>query len=233
MTVPVSPDELTGPPHGGMTPDRSENETMLQRTIPATLVALVVLSLALVAWPADSATARRTGAVADAFEVDAAHSTLIFRIRHFGVCWFHGRINQPTGDFLLDANDLESSYVNVEVELRRMDAGNRSRDQFLLSPDFFNAKEYPTASFRSSRISRDDDGTFRATGTFTMHGVSKEITVPLTDYAEADVPKFGYRAGFEAIFTVNRSDFGMDARIDDGTLGDATRITIAVEGVRR
>ena len=206
---------------------------MMNRTIPTVLTLLCALGLALAVWPSAPATARRTVEIADAFEVDASHSTLIFRVRHFGVCWFHGRINQPTGSFLLDPDNLDASFVNVEVELRRMDAGNRSRNQFLMSPDFFNAKEYPTASFRSEQISRDDSGTFLATGIFTMHGVSKQITVPLGDYAEADVPKFGYRAGFESIFTVKRSEFGMTSRIDDGTLGDETRITIAVEGVRR
>lgn len=167
-----------------------------------------------------------------ALEIDPAHSTLNFKVRHFGVSNFYGRVNQPKGWFLIDPDDLDHSFIQASVAVKNMDAGNDSRNRLLIGPDFFNAREYPETTFVSSRIVKTDDG-YAATGTFTMHGVEREITAELREYTARDTTKFGYRAGFDAVFTVNRSDFGMDKFVAEGTLGDEVTIIAALEGVRR
>jgi polyisoprenoid-binding protein YceI len=158
---------------------------------------------------------------------------LIYRVRHFGVSSFYGRVNLPAGRFRVDDGDLAGSFVEITAELRHMDAGDDNRDRFLASPDFFNVREYPTATFRSSRIGKTGDGTYEATGSFTMHGVTREVTAAIEGYATAQTGRFGFRAGFEAILNVKRSDFGMDLFVKEGTLGDEVRIVAAIEGVQR
>ena len=67
-----------------------------------------------------------------------------------------------------------------------------------------------------------------------MHGVKKPITATLTWFGVKDTEsRFGIRAGFEATFTIKRSDFGMNTYIKEGTLGDDVTLTIALEGVRK
>lgn len=195
------------------------------------IVAVMFLPLVAFAPVATEENAIQTGVTP--FEVDVAHSMLVYRIRHLNVAYFHGRIKQPTGSFLIDRDNLKNSSVHVVAEIKNMDAGNRSRDQFLKSPDFFNARDFPTVEFKSTSIRQIDEKTYEVTGTFTMHGVTKEITTTLEEYTEADAGKLGYRAGFETTFTVKRSEFGMDKFVKEGTLGDEVRITAAIEGVQR
>ncbi len=205
---------------------------MLKRVFPALLL-LALVAVGAIGLSAPSLQATPASGIAGApFDVDAGHSTIVFRLRHFGVAWFYGQIQKPTGTFLIDPNDLAGSELDLKIEIKNMDAGNRSRDQFLKGPDFFNAKEYPTATFKSKSIKQVDGATFEVTGVFTLHGVSKTVTVPLTDYAEASTTKFGYRAGFECTLTFNRSDYGIDQYVKEGTLGDEVRLIVSIEGKR-
>ena len=93
-------------------------------------------------------------------------------------------------------------------------------------------REHPTAEFKSKTIRRTEKG-YEADGTFTMRGVTKNITVPIADFTTAPTERFGFRGGFECVFTVKRSEFGMDLFIKEGTLGDDVQITASIEGVQR
>lgn len=195
--------------------------------------ALGLAAVGMVIASASGTAALGAGVRADQeFDVDIVHSTLNFRLRHFNVAYFYGRINRPEGVFLLNSADPAKSHVTITAELAKMDAGDENRNKFLLSPDFFNGREYPTAEFRSTSVKKTDDTTWEAAGNFALHGVTKPITVRLTEYAETKsaIPKFGYRAGFLCVFTIKRSDFGVDMYAKDGTLGDEVQITAAIEG---
>jgi polyisoprenoid-binding protein YceI len=123
--------------------------------------------------------------------------------------------------------------VKVVIEIKNMDAGNDTRNRFLTGPDFFNVREYPTAEFASTSIRKHDDGSYEATGPLTMHGVTREVAVRINEYTEKQTERFGFRGGFECVFDVNRSDFGMDLFVNEKTetLGDPVRIIAAIEGV--
>jgi len=208
----------------------------MHRAAVTTTLILSACSAALLAYtgsavsaPVAPATLQVKGAP---FEIDSAHSTVHYRIRHFGVSNFYGRINAPRGSFKLDGADLAGSSISIEMEIKNMDAGNDSRNRFLLSPDFFNAREFPTASFKSTAVRAAGEGAFEITGEFTMHGVTKTLTVRAEEYTEATLAKFGHRAGFECRFALKRSDFGMNLFVQEGTLGDEVVIIAAIEGVQ-
>jgi len=167
----------------------------------------------------------------DDFHVDPGHSTIIFKIRLHSVTNFYGRVNAPQGSFLL-TDDPAESHVEIKIATKNIDGGLKTRNQYLAGVDFFNAREYPEASFKSESVTRIDDETFEATGSFTMRGKTVPMTVRLRDYAEADMGRLGYRAGFEVRFTVKRSDFEMTAHLDDGQLGDEVEIIVAIDGGR-
>lgn len=164
------------------------------------------------------------------YEIDPAHSTLNYRIRHLGVNYFFGRINMPEGEFLLDANDLANSRVLVSVPIKNMDGGNEGRNKFLTGIDFFNATEFPTAEFKSKSIKSIDAATWEATGDFTLHGVTKTITVKLEEYAAVKTSRFGHRAGFFVSFNIKRSDYGMSNFMDENMLADEVLIFAGIEG---
>lgn len=170
---------------------------------------------------------------AQSFTVDSGHSAALFRITHLGVGAFHGRFNEVKGSVTWSDENLAGSSVEVEIPIGSLDSNSEKRDQHLKSPDFFSAKQFPVMTFKSSSIKKEGQG-YAITGTLTLRGVSKEITIQATKIGEGDRgPRFGYRAGFETLFTIKRSDYGMTWGVKNKALGDEVRVTIALECLRK
>ncbi|RJP34917.1 MAG: YceI family protein [Phycisphaerales bacterium] len=168
--------------------------------------------------------------MADAYKIDPVHSTAIFRVQHFGAGQFYGRFNDVSGQFTFDGSSAESLTFDVTVKVDSVDTGTAKLDGHLKSPDFFNARENPTLTFRSKSAKLVRGATYSVTGELTIHGVTKSVTVNVEHAGTADQGQ-GKRCGFEAIFELQRSDYGMTYGIDRGMLGDDTRVIVSLEGV--
>ncbi len=166
---------------------------------------------------------------AERYKVDPVHTAVVFRCRHLGVSYSYGVFNEIGGRFAFDAADPVKSSCQLEIKTESIDTNNKKRDQHLKGPDFFDAKRYPTITFVSTAVSKAGDR-YEVTGDVTMHGVTKRITAPMEYVGSAKDPLGGYRCGFESVFTVKRSDFGMNNMI--GPVGDEVRIIVSVEGIR-
>lgn len=173
---------------------------------------------------------RLTGEAAEQYSIDSTHSMALFRVQHLGAGNFYGRFNDVTGTISLtgDEADLAPSF-DVTVAIESVDTGTGNLDNHLRSPDFFNQTEFPDMTFRSSNAVKRDGNVYDVTGDLSIHGVTREVTVPVEFVGSADLGR-GKRVGFEAKFTVNRSDFGMNYGIERGMLGDETMIIVSLEG---
>lgn len=168
----------------------------------------------------------------ETFEVDAVHSSVIFRIAHAGVTNFYGRFNEIKGTFTVAEGGTGS--VSVSIPVASVDTANKMRDDHLKGPDFFSAEQFPEITFKSDAVKNTGGNKYEAKGTLTMHGVSKEVTIALERIGTKDLgEKFGYRTGFEAMVTVKRSEFGMAYGVDMGMLGDEVKLILGIEGVRK
>src|SRR5262245_16340109 len=186
-----------------------------------------VAALALAGAPASAPAA----ATADKYDVDPVHSFVFFKIKHLGVGYVWGRINGPTGAILLDEATPSGSSVSVDLKADNVDTGVEKRDQHLKSPDFFNAKQFPTISFKSKSVKKSGDSGFEVTGDFTLLGVSKEITITLNHVGTGKDPMGNIRTGFDGSLTVKRSDYGMKQMLDMAS--DDVLITLSIEGTRK
>ena len=130
-----------------------------------------------------------SGAVhaADTYQVDPVHSTAIFKINHFNMAPFYGRIVGPTGTFVLD-EDFTKSTFQIELAIDKIDTANEKRDNHLKGPDFFNAKQYPTVTFKSTSIKKGDGETYDVTGDLTLHGVTKPVTLKVEKTGQGKDP---------------------------------------------
>lgn len=165
---------------------------------------------------------------AKAFAVDAVHSVVIFRVSHNEVGTFYGRFNEISGSFLLDEANPSGGMLDFTVNLPSVDTANQKRDDHLRSPDFFNTALNKTATFKSKSIASDGDG-FKVEGDFTMMGVTKPVTVKVTS-AGMKTGNRGELAGFDAKFSLKRSDFGM-TKFAEG-IGNDVVVMVGVEGTR-
>ncbi len=168
---------------------------------------------------------------ADSYKVDSAHGVAIYKIQHLGVSNAYGMFKEPTGAVVFDAADPSKSSFEFEVKTDNVITGNEKRDAHLKSPDFFNAKQFPTITFKSTAVKAAGENKFEVTGDLTLHGVTKSITLTIAKTGEADTGKMGYRTGWQTIVDLKRSDYGMNNMV--GPVGDDVQLTIAFEAVKQ
>lgn len=190
--------------------------------------ALIIGLACLAALPAAEAQAPPAVGGDDAFDVDPVHSTIIFGISHMGVGYFYGRFNSPYGTFYIDPDEPSKSSFDITVDTDNVDTHNGRRDGHLKSADFFNAREFPKITFKSTEVKNAGKDKYRVTGELSIHGVTKPVTVEIEHLGTAEVEGRGRMAGFRTGFTLSRSDYGVDYM--PGALGDEVTLLIGVEG---
>ena len=171
-----------------------------------------------------------TALAADNYKVDPVHSTSAFRIIHAGAAPFWGRFNEPTGTFALDDADPTKSTFTIELKAGNVDTANAKRDAHLKSPDFFNAKQFPSITFKSTAVKKGEGNMLEVSGNLTMHGVTKPITAQVELTGKGEFPPGQQRAGVEATMTVKMSDFEIKAM--PGALSDEVKVIVALEGTK-
>ncbi len=170
---------------------------------------------------------------ADNYSVDGGHSAALFKVKHAGIAYTHGRFDKflETSAVVWDAaNPAASSFV-IAIDPESVNTGIEKRDQHLRNPDFFDAKQFPAFGFTSTAVKKLDDTTYEVTGNLTIHGVTKPLTVKALKTGEGKDPWGGYRIGFETSFTVKRSDFGMTKVTE--SVGDDVAITFSIEAKKK
>jgi polyisoprenoid-binding protein YceI len=173
--------------------------------------------------------------IAGTWAIDPQHSRIGFAVRHLMINDVHGSFNDFEGTVIVDEKDLTKSSVEFTAKVASIDTNVPQRDAHLKSPDFFDAEKYPEITFKSTRVERAGNN-FRAIGTFTMHGVSKTITIPFRASGPI-VDGFGYtRASVEADLQLNRQDYGVkwNQVLDKGGLAvdNIVRIDLDLEAVK-
>jgi len=163
------------------------------------------------------------------YAIDPAHAGVTFKISHMGLSWTYGRFNTLSGGFTIDASDAAKSSFNLSIKTDSIDTGNAMRDGHLKSPDFLNVKQYPAISFKSTSVKQAKNG-YEVTGDFTMHGVTKSITMTLVGGRKAEV-KGVERTGFSADLRIKRSEYGITKFKD--MIGDEVVISISFEGTKK
>ena len=169
-------------------------------------------------------------AFATNYSIDPGHSFVQFRIQHLGYSWLIGRFNELKGDMSWDSTNPEASSIKVTVDTNSIDTNHAKRDKHLRSSDFLNVGDYPLATFTSSAYSGTaEQGTL--SGTLTIHGVTKEVSFPVTRIGEGDDPWGGYRVGFEGKLDITRADYDMTYNL--GPKSESMTLELYVEAIRK
>ncbi len=170
-------------------------------------------------------------AAPETFKIDPVHSSVGFKIRHLGISWVNGSFKDYEGQVTLDPEKPETSSVQIAVKAASVDTGNEKRDGHLRNADFFDVEKFPTLTFKSTKVEKTAEGTYRVTGDFTLMGVTKAVTVNFTGTEEVKGMQGETRRGGETSFTIKRSDYGMKNSL--GPVGDDVHISLAFSGVKQ
>jgi len=167
---------------------------------------------------------------ADTFKVDPVHSFVLFSVQHLHITNTYGRFNDISGTVIFDKDNPSNSSVELSVQVESLDTHNSIRDRSVKSPDFFDAKQFPTMTFKSTKVEGNGD-TLKVSGDLTIHGVTKPMTVDFKKGGEGKGVFGEMRGGGETRFTIKRSDFGMN--FQQGAVGDEVNITLSLEGIKK
>ena len=168
------------------------------------------------------------------YHLDPPHTTIEFVVRHLMITKVRGHFTKFDGTLELPSGSDVPSSISVTIDAASIDTREEQRDAHLRSADFLEVEKYPQLVFRSDRV----EGTpaeFKAYGTLTLHGVTRDVTLDGTFEGRTGDPWGGTRVGYSAHTTINRKDFGLtwNAALETGgvVVGDEVRIELNVQAV--
>jgi polyisoprenoid-binding protein YceI len=181
------------------------------------------------------ATPLPAGLTSGAYDLDPAHTTAAFSVRHAGIAKVRGTIGVTSGTITV-GDDLESSSVTAELDAESVNTGDAGRDGHLKSADFWHAEENPAWTFTSTAIRPDGDA-YIISGDLTINGVTKGVELETEFTGTAKDPFGNDRAGFEASLEISRKEFGLtwNASLETGgfLVGEKVKITLDVSAIAK
>jgi polyisoprenoid-binding protein YceI len=170
------------------------------------------------------------------WNLDPTHSAVNFTVRHMVISKVRGNFGKFTADVKLDPTNLATATAQVSIDVGSVNTGVADRDNHLKSPDFFEAAKFPAITFASKSVAVKSKEAFTLTGTITMHGVTKDITLDGEFGGTAKDPWGNDRAGFALKGSLNRKDFGLawNQALETGgvLVGESVELNIELELIR-
>lgn len=166
------------------------------------------------------------------WNIDPVHSTLSFVVRHAMVTKVRGSFTDWNATVTVDGDNLAQSHAEASIKVASVDTRVADRDEHLRSADFFDAEQFPEATFASTTAEIDAEGNGTVTGDLTIKGVTKPVTLKVETLGVAEDPSGETRWGFEASTTIDRTEFGIDfnAPMNSGGLLLSKDIKVEIEG---
>jgi polyisoprenoid-binding protein YceI len=176
-------------------------------------------------------------AAPESYTLDPYHTYPQFEVEHLGMSKMRGRFDKSAGKFTIDqtakTGSLELTVQTASITTGDNDKGNRprARDEHLRSPDFFNTAEFPTMSYKSTKVNFRGDAPDSIEGLLTLIGVTKPLTLHVENFKCGPHPASKKAmCGGNAVATLKRSDFGMKYIIP--AVADEMKLWFEFEGYK-
>ena len=167
---------------------------------------------------------------ADNYTIDPSHTWPVFAVNHLGFSTQRGRFNKTSGKIILDAAAKKGS-VDLTIETASLDMGFDKWDEHMKSEDFFNVGQFPSMHFTSDKLVFDGDKVVAAEGSFTLLGITKPLTLTVSNFRCAPHPMNKKpTCGADITATLKRSEFGMTKYVP--AVSDEVKISVPVEAVK-
>lgn len=189
-------------------------------------MALAVGLAAFLTLPANAATTT--------WQIDPRHTSAEFAVTHLMISTVQGEFHGVKGTINLDDKDITKSSVDVTMDVASVDTREPDRDKDLQSPNFFDAANFPTITFKSTKVEQVAPGKLKVTGDLTIRGVTKQVALDVNGPAAPIKDPWGLqRSAVSATTKINRQDFGVswNKKLDSGgvVVSDEVNITLDVE----
>jgi polyisoprenoid-binding protein YceI len=168
---------------------------------------------------------------------DPAHSQANFSAKHLMVTTVRGSFKKVSGTIEFDPANPSAASVTAEIDAASLDSGVTDRDNHLRSPDFLDVANFPTLTFKSTKVEPQGQDTARVTGDLTIRGVTRPVVLDVEFSGVQTNPFSGaQQAGFTAETKINREDWGLvwNVALEAGgvLVGKEVKITLDVEVIK-
>jgi len=178
----------------------------------------------------------KSDAPAGTYKLDPAHSTVVFRLSHLGFSKYTASFAKLDGTMAFDPAHPEAIQVSATIDPKSLTLPTPPAGfhDTLTGKDWLDAGKFPTITFKSTKVEKTGPNTAKVTGDFTLHGVTKPVTLDTTFNGGYAANAYdGARVGFSGKTTIRRSEFGIGFGIPaPGTnlgVGDNIDVTIETE----
>lgn len=157
---------------------------------------------------------------AAAWTLDAAHSSVNFRLKHMGVAWISGNFSEFSGTFNANKSDFSDVSTEFGVSPKSVNTGVEDRDNHLRTADFFNVEKFDMIKFKSKGDNKVTEDGILVQGTMSWMGVSKDLTLTVEFGGLAKDPWGNVKAGLVVRGSVDRLAFGIgdETKLDNGDM---------------
>jgi polyisoprenoid-binding protein YceI len=171
-------------------------------------------------------------AAPETYKIDNTHSFANWSIRHV-VSKASGTFNDITGNISIDRENLANSSVDAKINVLSVNSGHAKRDAHIKEKEYLDIEKFAEMRFVSTKIEAKSTTEGVMTGALTLHGVTKELSIPFKVLGFGADPWGGQRSGFEAHTSIKASDFGFGWSLKpNAPVGDDIEITLLIEGVK-
>ncbi len=163
------------------------------------------------------------------YNVDGSHTFPRFSYSHFGLSTQLSSFKNTSGKVVFDA-EAKTGSVDIIIDMKSVNTGFDDFNGHIQGEDFLDTARFPTATFKSTKVTFEGDKPKSIDGVLTIKGVSKPVTLTVTSFLAMPHPMMKKPAiGANAFTTVKRSDFGAGKFAP--YVGDEVRIDIALEAI--
>jgi polyisoprenoid-binding protein YceI len=164
-------------------------------------------------------------AQAPVFAITPEESTIKFSVK--ASVTLEGRFDKWDATLTFTSPDASTGVLDIKIQAASVNTGSGIKDDKLKSRDFFDVKQDPLITFKSTKIVRTGPNTYAVQGNFTIRGVTKADTLTLT------VDPQGKASGdIKGTMAFDRRDYGMDSGIPFIRIADRVEVTIALQAKR-
>jgi polyisoprenoid-binding protein YceI len=161
------------------------------------------------------------------YSMDTRHTQVLFAIPHLNITDYYGRFDRVSGNLNYNSGQPEKSSVNVTIDMTTVDMPSKELIGELMGAGVFDSTKFPTATFKSTAITRTGPNTGTITGDLTLHGVTKPVTLDATFGGLTTDPFNGDDdIGLHATTTIKRTDFGLTGMVWESVVGNDVKLTI-------
>jgi polyisoprenoid-binding protein YceI len=165
------------------------------------------------------------------YQIDPAHSSANFTVRHMMITNVHGSFKKISGTVTYDPANPANATIDAEIDASSINTNEEQRDAHLRSADFLDVENFPTITFRSTKVEKKGDEELEVTGDLTIHGVTKRVVLSVEGPApEGKDPWGNIRTGATATTKIKRSEFGLtwNTALETGGIlvGDDVKISL-------